>query len=127
MHNVYNAINLFRHQTGVLVQVVGISIVTQALRIMTHYYAALALNIHRQVPVEPWYFFVFIPMISIVTLLPVSVGGLGVRENAGVLLFRVVGMPAPQAFAMELLSYLMGILAAIPGGIIFSLRRHRTP
>jgi len=43
----------------------------------------------------------------------------------GALLFRTVGIATPQAVAMELLSYLMGILAALPGGLVFSIRKHR--
>jgi uncharacterized membrane protein YbhN (UPF0104 family) len=48
-----------------------------------------------------WYYFLFVPIISVLLMIP-SLGGLGVREGATVILFRQVGVPESQAFALAL-------------------------
>lgn len=123
LRDFYNSVNYFRAHKSVLLRVGAMSLVTQTLRVMSHFLVAHALLIHHSIPVSLPIFFVFIPVIFIATLLPVSIGGLGIREQAGVLLFAMVGFTAGQAFSMELLTYLLGILAGVPGGIIFILRK----
>ena len=59
--------------------------------------------------------------------MPISLGGIGIRENAGVLLFSRVGMPSATAFSMELLAYLVGLAASLPGGLLFLFRGMRKP
>ncbi|MBM3281067.1 MAG: hypothetical protein FJY95_23770 [Candidatus Handelsmanbacteria bacterium] len=70
------------------------------------------------------YYVCFQPIAAIIAALPVSVGGLGVRENVVVKLFGTVGAEANLSFAMSLLGYLAGILASLLGGVAFVFRRH---
>ena len=66
---------------------------------------------------------VIIPIASVVTLLPVSLGGLGVREEAYRRLFGQIGMPGEIAVAIALLLYLFGdVCAGVIGGVIYVLR-----
>lgn len=120
IHDIYNGINYFKYHTQVLIKLLFISFATQALRILTHYCAARSLMITL-----PWWdYFVLIPLISLVSMLPISIGGLGVREQSGVVLFGFLGLNAPLAFAMQLLSYFINILCSIPGGGSFIVRKH---
>jgi len=96
----------------------AVSIVTQTLRIAVHYLAALALG----VDVSPLLFVLLVPAIAVAITLPISIGGFGVREGLGVVLFGRVGVGAPEAFAFELLSHLVAVLVSAWGGILFALR-----
>jgi len=101
----------------------AISLATQTLRIAVHYLAALALG----VDVAPILFVLLVPAIAVAITLPISIGGFGVREGLGVVLFGRVGVPVPEAFAFELLSHLVAVAVSAWGGILFALRRRGTP
>jgi uncharacterized membrane protein YbhN (UPF0104 family) len=98
---------------------IGLSFIIQGARILTHYFLGLAVDIH----ISPLYFFLAIPVIAVIAGLPISVGGIGLREQTAVLLFGGVGVAATQAFSMEFLAYLVAVLSSLPGGIIFIIRK----
>ena len=66
-------------------------------------------------------YLVFIPVIAIVTLVPVSIGGWGVREGALVALLGLVGVPSYMALAFSVLFGFAGIVASLPAfGFLWS-------
>ena len=111
---------IFRRRTKVMGAIFLISVVVQLLRVGVHYTAGLSLR--DSVP-SFGYFLIFIPLIAIVSSIPISFGGIGVRENLGIVLFTRLGMEAGMAFSMEFLAYLIGIAASSIGGAIFVLRQ----
>ncbi|MBN1466995.1 flippase-like domain-containing protein [candidate division KSB1 bacterium] len=119
IHEIYMATNQIRHHRLVLLQLLGTSIFVQVLRIMTHYYAALSLGVSANM----LYFFIFIPIVALFASLPISFGGIGVREQSAVALFSTIGLAASKVVTFEFLAYIIGIAATIPGGVIFALRR----
>lgn len=69
---------------------------------------------------------IFVPITSIVLLIPISFAGLGVREGAYRQLFTQVGVPGEIAVAMSLLVYVIGnICTGLIGGVIYMLRSAR--
>jgi uncharacterized protein (TIRG00374 family) len=123
MREVYRNIHAFGRQPSLFIRTVLISLAVQSARIMTHYLVALSFGIK----VQPVYFFLFIPIIAIMATLPISIGGIGLREQTGVVLFTLVGMTAVQAVAVEFASYLVAIGTSIPGGFLFAARgMHRS-
>jgi len=118
MREVYRKIHAFGRQRTFFVRTVLISLAVQSARIMTHYLMARSFGI----TVLPVYYFLFIPIIAIMATLPISIGGIGLREQTGVVLFTLVGMTAVQAVAVEFTSYLVAITTSIPGGVIFAAR-----
>jgi glycosyltransferase 2 family protein len=118
----YYSLNAFRHEKKLLYRVFALSLIIQTLRILTHWSAARALTLN----VSPGYFFLFIPIVALLAGLPISLGGLGVREQSAVTLFGQIGIPSAQIVAFEVLAYLVGIIATLPGGILFVLRK-KTP
>ena len=67
--------------------------------------------------------FVFIPIISAVQLVPVSLNGLGVREGAYVLFFGSIGVGELNAAASSLLFGLLVAGVSLAGGALFAARR----
>ena len=116
---IYWKIHKFGRQPSLLFRVITISLVVQSCRILTHYFLARSLGVQ----VSMLYFFLFIPIIAIIASMPISLGGLGVREQTGVLLFATAGMASSQAASMEFLAYLVAIVTSIPGGFVFAFRR----
>lgn len=71
------------------------------------------------VDISPLYYMLFIPIISTLTVLPISVSGLGVREGSYMFLFSRVGVPSSQALAMSLLFYALNVVTGLAGGLIY--------
>jgi uncharacterized protein (TIRG00374 family) len=100
----------------------GVSLVFNISLITMNY--LLGLSLGAQVSV--WYYFLFVPITSIVTILPVSFAGLGVREGAYVFLFTQAGMPRETALSLSLLVYFISIFTpGLIGGIIYVLKGAR--
>ena len=111
----------FQMNRGVFLRALPVSIAIQALRIAVHYVAALALGVQ----VAPVVFLLVVPAIAIAVSLPISVGGFGVREGLGVVLFGRVGVAAREALAFELLAHLIAVAVSTAGGVLFAMRRRR--
>jgi len=71
-------------------------------------------------------FAITVPITSLFLILPISVGGLGVREWSFKLLYQPIGVTEPMAVVMSLLVYLVGnVIPGIIGGIIYLIRGTR--
>jgi uncharacterized protein (TIRG00374 family) len=69
---------------------------------------------------------VFVPITSIVLIIPISFAGLGVREEAYRQLFGQVGVPPEIAVAMSLTYYFLGnVCTGIIGGVVYLIRSAR--
>ncbi len=109
----------YRHRYGLLLGIWVLSLLVQLCRVLVYWAAGLAVGM--VIPLG--YYICFQPIAAIIAALPISVGGLGVRENVVVQLFGSVGADANLSFAMSLLGYLAGILASLLGGVAFIFRR----
>jgi hypothetical protein len=117
---IYESFYLYSSKGSALAAVLAVSLVVQALRTVVHYQVARAMGL----PIPAIYFFLFVPVIAIFIALPISIGGLGVREGLGIYLFRkaVPAVTSEQAFMMGLLAYLVGVVVSLAGGVIYLTR-----
>lgn len=67
------------------------------------------------------YFLIFIPLVAIVLLLPLSLGGVGVRELSLVYLFGTTGVSAETSISAGILLEFLHILTAVPAFTLFIL------
>jgi uncharacterized membrane protein YbhN (UPF0104 family) len=67
-----------------------------------------------------------VPLVLMAMLLPISVGGWGVREGAAVTLLPIAGMSGAEAFASSAVFGLAALVSALPGFVPIWARR-RTP
>jgi len=113
------SIVVYRHRVGLLLKVWIISLGVQFCRILVYWSAGLALGMDPGLI----FFVCFQPVAAVLAAVPISIGGLGVRENTLVRLFSSVGVGREVSTAMSLLGYVAGILASLLGGIAFVIRR----
>jgi glycosyltransferase 2 family protein len=113
------SIVVYRHRIGLLAGVWFISLIVQFSRILVYWLAGLALGMKTGLI----YFICFQPVAAVFAALPISVGGLGVRETTMIGLFDSVGVEDNLTLAMSLLGYVAGILASLLGGVAFVFRR----
>lgn len=69
---------------------------------------------------------VLIPPVVLLTTLPISIAGWGVREGAMVVGFGFLGVAAPEALAMSVVFGLVQVAAGLPGGAIWLFQRRPT-
>jgi hypothetical protein len=62
---------------------------------------------------------VFIPAIGLIGMIPITLGGTGVREGAYILMFASINVDKHQAFALSVLWLGVMAIASLPGGIIY--------
>jgi hypothetical protein len=117
-----------REKKMLVAKAAAISLVAQIMGILIIFGLACAMGIPGLSVVK---FFIFEPIIFIVTALPISIGGWGVQEYVYQRLFGDFGgMDPNHAIALSILYKLSLILMSIPGGLLFALgatRRRPTP
>ncbi len=109
--SVSDAVGRYRARGGVLLQVMGWSIVVQLLRITQAYFLGLGLGI--AVPFR--YYLLFMPVGLLMLLLPISVGGFGLPQGVIVWLLGPMGVADEQSFALSTLIVLTGLAGNLPG------------
>ncbi len=67
-----------------------------------------------------------IPPVILITTLPISIAGWGVREGAMVAAFSLIGVAAEGALVLSLLFGLLAIVTSLPGGVIWLLSGDRS-
>jgi len=62
---------------------------------------------------------VLVPPVILITTIPISIAGWGLREGAMVTAFALVGVPEADAFVVSVLFGLLNILVSLPGGVFW--------
>ncbi len=115
MTRFHEAALTFRGKTVVLVHAWLISILIQASIPLTYYFFARALG----APLSIGDSLILVPIVMAFSSIPISLGGLGVRDAASVVLFAKVGIAAEQAFALSLLNFFFLLVLGILGGLAY--------
>ncbi len=88
-----------------------------AMQIGTQVLLAWALGI--KAPVS--FFFIFVPVVNILGMLPVSFSGIGIREGGYWFFLAQVGVDRAAALALGLLSSAVVLVTGLTGGLVFLL------
>jgi len=92
-----------------------INFIVQLTRIMIYYFIAIAFGIS----IPFFYFVLFIPVIMIVLLIPISIGGLGVREGTFIAFFASVGVPVQDAVVITFTNTIINTTNTMLGGLVY--------
>jgi glycosyltransferase 2 family protein len=105
------------HDRHVILPVAALSTVIQLLRIGGNITCAAALGLLT--PANVHYFFIFVPMLAMLMIIPLP---FGVREGIGGTLFMLAGFAPRAAFIMGFLTSIVGIIVSLPGGFFFIVK-----
>jgi uncharacterized protein (TIRG00374 family) len=115
LRELYDSIHLY--SVPALLRALAASLVFDLILILGYYLLGTAAGLDLSL----WYYFLFVPIISALLMLP-SVGGLGIREGATVFLFQRVGVDSSRALALAL-AYDVTLLAiGLTGAGIYLLQ-----
>jgi uncharacterized protein (TIRG00374 family) len=103
------------------IKLIMLSSSNQILRVLVHWFCAIAIGVH--LPLS--YFLYFIPIIAVVSALPLSIGGFGPRELLAQTLFSKVGVSPLYSVMIQLLAYGVTLIVSLCGGIFFVTERHK--
>ncbi len=123
VEKVYNAFYVCRRHPRLLAQIALYSLVLQTLFVVVTAFVGNALGLR----VRFVDYFTFYPIIAMIGAIPVTPGGLGLREGAAVHLWSVLSVSADKAFLLAFLPYLFLTAWGIPGGILFLFHRSANP
>lgn len=101
--------------------VFGLSVLIQAINVLVLYILGKGLSINLALS----QYFVFMPIVLFLSMLPISIAGWGVREGAMVAALTVVGVPAYESLALSICFGLCLIFVSLPGGVVWFAARHR--
>jgi glycosyltransferase 2 family protein len=122
LHAIHSSLNAYRHQRGVLAQALLWSLVFMLLAIGNVYTTAQAFY-------RPAISFLdiaaIVPILMVVSMMPLTFNGLGIEEWAYVLLFPIFGLPASVGLAAVLLVRAKALLVASIGGVIYPYMKLR--
>lgn len=90
------------------------SLLTKIPHIFTFYFLAKSLNIDLSIIQSAWLF----SIISVVTLIPISFSGLGIREGSMIIMLSQIDVQTTSALSLSLLIFIIGVIVALMGGIL---------
>jgi len=111
-----DAVREYRHQHGAVATVLAASVGVQVLRVIQAYFLGVSLGIAAPVSA----YFVAIPVILLIMLLPITMNGIGTSQAAFIWCFGVMGVGRPEAFALSILFVALGIVGNLPGGLLYA-------
>jgi uncharacterized protein (TIRG00374 family) len=109
------AISELRRHHGMLLRTLGLSVLIRAVWGFGCFVVARAMGLPLGLPV----LFAFISLVDLIRMLPISIGGLGVREWVMIVLFASVGISREQALTFSILAFAPIYLNAVAGGLVY--------
>jgi len=119
VRHICESIDIYKKNKSILLKSVTMSFIFQGVSVLSIYMVSLSLGLD----ISPLYFFLFVPIIHIVTMAPISLNGIGVREGAFIFFFTKTGASYPEAFSMSILTYAIVLATRLIGGIFYAARK----
>lgn len=117
---VHTGLSTYRREPAAAVRLIAVAIAYQCLLVSAMGMAAAAMGVRP----GPTAWLAFAPMVLIVQVLPVAIGGLGVREGALVVFLGAHGVSDGQAVSLGLVLYALNLIVSLLGAPSFALGAH---
>lgn len=114
-----SALAIFRRRPGLVAAATGLSILIQLSGVAQ--VALIGWSIGADVPLGVYA--VAVPMVALLTLLPVSLNGMGVREAGMVLFLQPAGVDAGHAVTLAFLWFCSQMVAGLAGAAVYLVGR----
>ena len=98
-----------------------IAVIIQFTSIVLYYLLGLAVGIKLGF----YYYPVIVPIVILLTMIPISIQGLGIREISFVYLFGLFNVTNAKSFALSIIASTLFISVGLIGGIINLFQIHK--
>jgi glycosyltransferase 2 family protein len=119
IERLFTSVNVYRNRWGLIVATMLMSLGVQVGCALVNLLAARSIGLDKAGLAD---YLVFIPAIGLISMIPISVGGTGVREAAYILMFSSIGVEEHQALALSVLWLGVIAITSLPGGIVYIAR-----
>ena len=119
----HSAVVLFRARPGMLAGTTVISIVNQVLNAAIVWLIGIALGL--QIPLI--YYCVAVPMVVLLTLIPLSLNGVGIREGGMILFLQPAGVRSEDAVTLAFLWFLAQTTTSLFGAAVYLIGHFKPP
>ncbi|HSR53962.1 MAG TPA: lysylphosphatidylglycerol synthase transmembrane domain-containing protein [Acidobacteriota bacterium] len=106
-----------RRNPQAVLKAAGYSLAIQFLAVLVVWLAALSI----QLPADFGVFLIFIPLVNLTIMVPITINGVGLRETVYIELFQTIGVSQEYSVSLALLHLGVFLLAGLPGGIVYHL------
>lgn len=90
------------------------------INVIFHYYL-IGQALHLEIALMDY--FIFIPIVHLILLIPITINGLGLREGAYLEIFRYYGISSAAAISFSWIDLAFMLIVGIVGGIIYIFRK----
>jgi hypothetical protein len=122
LNHLHEAATDFGGAWGVITVCLIHSVVIQAFLAIAPYFVLKGMDA-TDIGIVP--FFLYVPIINVVSMIPVSLNALGVREYSYVVLFQRAGLQGETAIAVSLVSFFLVFALSLLGGLAFIVYRRK--
>ena len=120
---VSEAFNAYRFKYSALALAYGVALVGIAFTSAVNWCLSQSMGGQMSLPV----ILLFNPLIALVLMVPISIGGIGVSQTAYPFFYGLAGVPAAHALAVSLLMQAVAIVASLPGGVFWLMWKRQGP
>jgi len=111
------ALRVYRNETGILWRALAISVLFFLLMVVNVYVGCLAFSVSPSVV----QIFVILPFLQVVSMLPIALGGVGLREWAYMIAFPQIGIASTVGLSVILLLRVKAIVNGLVGGALYPM------
>ncbi len=111
LHRLGLRMDALYHSRALLLRHIAVSVLVHLLSVFAVYFLALSVDVWK----NPGVFLVAVPPVFLLTIVPISLAGWGVREGAMVGILMLAGIAKAKILAVSILYGILLILTALPG------------
>ncbi len=115
LKNFYISLLEFKKYPIVLFFSFLLSLIVQILRVLRFYVIAVAIGINMEV----FYFFLIVPLIMLAIMLPITLGGFGIKEGVAVSFFVLIGISLNDSIVITLIESITMTFVVLLGGVLY--------
>ena len=116
--NIYSAINVLKNNTKALSLSFILSIVFQMISIFINFYLAKAINYECKMI----HFMTIVPIVWFFTMIPISFGGIGLREVSFTYLLSYILVSAEESMIISIGTYMTLVFCGLIGLLLMAIR-----
>jgi glycosyltransferase 2 family protein len=118
MKKLYESILSYLDKKQAALEVFGISVFLQGVVILMWFVVGKALGFHVGLVV----YFLYVPVLGVISVLPFSINAWGLQEWSSVVLFSRAGLVKEEALVLGGIAHLIAVATSLIGGITFLAR-----
>lgn len=112
---ILHSLSYCRKKKSALLQAMLVTVISVSMMTANFYLISIVLS----VDISFWSWFSFVPLITIVSMAPITIGGLGIREYMIILLLGACHVPKAAALSISLFYFLVIVINILLGMLLF--------